>query len=169
MGGSEMLVRAAVIEDTEAIASIYNEGIHDRIATFETRLRTPEDIQSWLSVSDQYPMVVVERDGAVIGFARTDRYRDRACYRHIAEYSVYVARRARQLGAGRAALSALVVAASTAGFRKLVSRIFVENTASRRLAIAEQFREVGIYQHHGQVDGVWRDVVIVERLLPPSL
>jgi L-amino acid N-acyltransferase YncA len=162
-----MLVRNARIEDAEAIASIYNDGITDRIATFETRLRTPEDIRAWFS--RQYPMVVVELDDTVIGFARTDRYRERECYQHIAEYSVYVARRARLLGAGHAALSALVVAASRAGLTKLVSRIFVENTASRRLAAAEQFREVGVYQRHGQLDGVWRDVVIVERLLPTSV
>jgi phosphinothricin acetyltransferase len=62
-------------------------------------------------------------------------------------------------------LDALLSAAKDAGFWKLVSRVFVENAASRALLRATGFREVGIYEKHGQLDGVWRDVVIVERLL----
>ena len=56
-----------------------------------------------------------------------------------------------------------------AGFWKLVSRVFVENDASRKLLRSLGFREVGIYEKHGQLDGVWRDVVIVERLLSCNL
>jgi phosphinothricin acetyltransferase len=63
------------------------------------------------------------------------------------------------------ALESLIAAAAAAGFWKLVSRIFVENTASRRMVAALGFREVGIYVKHGQLDGVWRDVTIVEKLL----
>jgi L-amino acid N-acyltransferase YncA len=76
-----------------------------------------------------------------------------------------VDRACRRQGAGRLALTSLIAAAAAAGFWKLVSRIFVENTASRRLVATLGFREVGIYQKHGQLDGVWRDVVIVEKLL----
>ena len=103
--------------------------------------------------------------GAVVAFASTSTYRPRDCYTGIAEFSVYVARRARRQGAGRAALVALIDAAEAAGFWKLVSRIFVDNTASRALVQSLGFREVGVYEKHGQLDGVWRDVVIVERLL----
>jgi phosphinothricin acetyltransferase len=71
----------------------------------------------------------------------------------------------RRHGAGRMALEALIAAAAVAGFRKLVSRIFLENTASRRLVASLGFREVGIYEKHGQLDGVWRDVAIVEKLI----
>jgi phosphinothricin acetyltransferase len=62
-------------------------------------------------------------------------------------------------------MEALFVAARDAGFWKLVSRVFVENDASRALLRAVGFREVGVYERHGQLDGVWRDVVIVEKLL----
>ncbi len=72
-------------------------------------------------------------------------------------------------GVGRVVLEALIAAAAEAGFWKLVSRVFVENTASRRLLATLGFREVGIYQNHGRLDGVWRDVVIVERLIPENL
>ena len=57
------------------------------------------------------------------------------------------------------------LAAKEAGFWKLLSRVFVENQASRRLIQSLGFREVGVYEKHAKLDGVWRDVVIVERLL----
>ena len=92
-------------------------------------------------------------------------YRPREAYSGIAEFSVYAARRARGKGAGRAAMLALFDAAREGGFWKLVSRVFVENTASRALLRSVGFREVGTYQRHAQLDGIWRDVVIVEKLL----
>ena len=160
-----MQTRHATRRDGAAIARIYNEGIADRIATFETRPRVPDDIRAWFG--DRFPVVVVEdADGAAIAFAAASRYRARACYAGIAEFSVYVARDRRGQGAGRAAMEALMAAASEAGFHKLVSRVLPENTASRGLLRALGFREVGVYEKHGQLDGVWKDVVIVERLLP---
>jgi len=158
-----MTARAATPADAAAIAQIYNEGIEDRVATFETRLRAAADIGKWF---DQvHPILVVEEAGEVIAFAGTSAYRPRECYAGIAECSVYVARTARGNGAGRTALAALIEAARGAGFHKLVSRIFPENQRSLRMIGALGFREVGVYRRHGQLDGVWRDVVIVEKLL----
>ena len=65
-------------------------------------------------------------------------------------------------------MRALIDAAAPAGIWKLVSRIFIENTASRRLMASMGFREVGIYEKHAKLDGQWRDVVIVERLIPEN-
>jgi phosphinothricin acetyltransferase len=144
------------------MARIYNQGIADRTATFETRLRTESEIQEWFDGA--HPLLVVEERGAVVAFAATFAYRPRACYAGIAEASVYVDREFRRHGAGRMALDALIAAAAAAGFWKLLSRIFVDNTASRGLVASLGFREVGIYEKHGQLDGVWRDVVIVEKL-----
>jgi phosphinothricin acetyltransferase len=159
-----MKTRDAAAADAPAVARIYNEGIDDRVATFETRHRTAEDVVQWLD--GHHPVVVVEDDdGAVIAFAATSAYRPRDCYAGIAEFSVYATHAARGRGAGRAAMEALFVAARAAGFWKLVSRVFVENAASRSLLRSTGFREVGVYERHAQLDGVWRDVVIVERLL----
>ena len=155
--------RAAVPADTAAIARIYNQGIDDRCATFETRHRTAADVARWLG--GRYPVVVACEGDEVRAFAATSEYRPRDCYRHIAEFSVYVAREARGRGLGRLALGALVDAAGEAGLGKLVSRVFVDNTASRALLARAGFREVGVYRRHGRLDGTWRDVVIVERLL----
>jgi L-amino acid N-acyltransferase YncA len=161
-----MHARPAQLEDAADMARIYNQGIADRTATFETRPRTASDIRAWFDGA--HPLLVVEQEGAVVAFAATFAYRPRACYAGIAETSVYVDRAFRRHGAGRMALESLIAAAQAAGFWKLLSRIFVENTASRRLVAALGFREVGIYEKHGQLDGVWRDVVIVERLLKPK-
>ena len=126
-----MQARPAVPEDAAAIARIYNDGIEERVATFE--------------------------------------YRPRRCYAGVAEFSVYVESAARGRGTGRVAMEALIRSAERAGFWKLLSRVFVENEPSRRLLRSLGFREVGIYEKHGQLDGAWRDVVIVERLIPSNL
>ncbi len=158
-----MNARTADRADASAIAAIYNQGIEDRIATFENKPRTAEDIAKWFD--DVHPIVVVENDGRIVAFAATSTYRPRACYAGIAEFSAYVARDFRRLGAGRLALQALLWAAADANYWKLVSRVFVENLASRSLLQKLGFREVGIYERHGQLDGQWHDVVIVEKLI----
>lgn len=163
----EMTTRRAGPEDAAAIAAIYNQGIEDRVATFETRPRSVQDIAAWFD--GRHPAVVVDQGGEVVGFASTSTYRPRECYAGVAEFSVYIARAARGRGAGRLAMQALIRASQAAGFWKLVSRIFVENTASRALLRSVGFREVGVYEKHGRLDGVWRDVVIVERLIESSV
>jgi phosphinothricin acetyltransferase len=121
-----MHARHARPEDAMHIARIYNQGIADRTATFETRPRTASDIHAWFDGA--HPLLVVEEEGAVVAFAATFPYRPRACYAGIAEASVYVDRAFHRHGAGRMALESLIAAAAAAGFWKLVSRIFVENT-----------------------------------------
>jgi phosphinothricin acetyltransferase len=158
--------RSARLEDAEAIARIYNQGIEDRIATFETEPRTTADIERLLDERlGRYPAIVVERGGRVVAWASAGSYRARPCYDPIAEHSVYVDRDHRGSGIGRLALEALCVEADRLGFLKLVSRIFPENTASLALHRKVGFREVGIYHRHGKLDGQWRDCVIVEKLL----
>ena len=161
-----MRARAAAPADAGAINAIYNQGIEDRIATFETRLRTPQEIETWFD--GRHPIVVVEHDGRVIAFAATFAYRPRACYEGVAEVSVYVDRQFRAQGAGRLALSELIKLAEAAGFWKLLSRIFPENRKSRALVASLGFREVGAYEKHGRLDGIWRDVIIVELLIPSN-
>ena len=160
--------RSATPRDAAAIARIYSEGIEDRIATFETRPRSASEIEAWFD--GRHPIVVVEdAGGTVVGFAATFDYRPRAAYAGVAEFSVYVARAARGQGIGRIAMEALIAAGDGAGLWKLVSRVFVDNEPSRRLLADLGFREVGVYRRHGRLDGRWRDVVIVERLLAAAL
>ena len=165
----KLTTRLATRDDAAAIAAIYNDGIADRVATFETEPRTAEQIAAQLAdKGDRYPTVVVERAGRVIAWAAAGAYRTRPAYAGVAEHSVYVARAARGTGAGRAALAALCEVYAARGFWKLVSRIFPENTASLGLHEACGFRVVGVYRRHGKLDGEWRDCVIVERMLDES-
>ena len=168
-------VRPATAADLAAAAAIYNAGIRGRGATFETVERTPDDLRPWLVGPHPFLAAVDDReddalaDATVLGWAHASAYRPRACYAGIAEFSVYVAPRARGRRVGDALMAAFVPACAAAGFWKLVARLFPENAASRALCARHGFREVGTYERHAQLDGVWRDVLIVERLLPETL
>ena len=163
-------IRTATLDDASAIAEIYNQGIEDRVATYETRRRSAEDQQAWLqSIAGRYPAVVAQVDGEIIGWAGAGPYRDRECYRGIGEFSMYVRRDSRGQGVGDALIAALIVEAERLGLWKLLSRIFPFNEASRALCRKHGFREVGVYEKHARLDGRWLDVVIVERLIPANV
>ena len=159
----ELVIRPATAADAMAVAAIYNEGIEDRLATFETRPRTPEDAAAW--IADGLPFLVATDAEAVIGWARVGPYSDRCVYDGVGEHGVYVARAARGRGVGRRLLEALCGEAERAGLYKLTSRIFTDNAASRTAHVAAGFDEVGIQRRHGRLDGRWKDCVLVERLL----
>ena len=164
---ADLNIRPATVDDAEAVASIYNEGIRGRGATFETRERTAADVAGWLG-DPRHPVLVAEDGGRVVGWVAASSYRPRDCYAGVAEFSVYVAGAARGRGVADALMAAFLVACEAAGLWKVLSRIFPENTASLRLCARHGFREVGVYRRHGKLDGAWRDVVIVERLLGPA-
>jgi L-amino acid N-acyltransferase YncA len=156
--------REATTADASAIAALYNEGIADRIATFETEPRTPAEIAAWFKPG--VLIVVSETDAAgAVAFAASFPYSPRPCYAGIGEFSVYVMRECRGRGAGRSVLGALIEAAKAAGLHKLTSRVFPENAASRALLKGLGFEEIGVHRRHAQLDGHWRDCVVVERLL----
>ena len=156
-------IRPATPDDAEAITGIYNEGIRGRGATFETRERTPDDVRKWFD-DPRFPILVAVQAGRVVGWAAASSYRARECYAGIAEYSIYVASSHHGQGVGNVLMPAFLDAVERAGFWKVLSRLFPENAASRALCARHGFREVGVYRRHGKLDGVWRDVLIVERL-----
>ena len=157
-------IRRARPEDCGVIAQIYNEGIEERRSTFETELRSARDIEDWLALPG-HPVLVIQQEGAVAGWARVAPSSQRACYAGVGEGSVYVRAAERGRGLGGALVAALREEAERAGFHKLVGRLFRDNDASRRLVARHGFREVGIHLRHGRLDGRWRDVVVVELLL----
>lgn len=159
-------LRKATPDDAGAIALIYNQGIEDRIATFETEPRSATDIAEALRQrGERYPTVVAEDEGRIVAVAWTSEYRARECHAGIAEFSVYTDRRFRGRGLGRLVMQALIAESAGRGFWKLVSRVFPENVASRALLDNLGFREVGVYRRHGKLDGEWRDCVIMELLI----
>ncbi len=162
-------VRPARREDAAAITAIYNQGIEDRIATFETEPRSVEQVSPWFDHAHAFVSVVDQASGEVVGYAVAHPYSDRCCYQGIGEFSVYVRRDQRGRGVGRVAMTALVDAAREAKLWKLMSRVFPENRASLTLMGWSGFKEIGVHEKHGKLDGVWRDCVIVERVLPENL
>ena len=158
-------VRPARPEDAAAICAIYNEGIDDH-ATLETERRTVDERRSWLAARDaRHPVVVVESDGVVVGWASLNVFNARDAYRHVGDISVYVARASRGKGAGTALLQHLVRLGREIGFHKLVLAGFPWNAASVALYLRLGFREVGVYREQGLLEGRWVDVVLMERLL----
>jgi len=161
-----MTIRPAQREDAAGIAAVYNQGIEERGATFRTEPQAPEQIVGWLA--QRGPLLVAEEDGALVGWAGVSEYGDRCIYGGVGEFGIYVAREARGRGVGRALLEALCAAAEGDGRYKLVGKIFPENQGSLALCRALGFREVGLHRRHGQLEGRWRDVMVVERLLGPA-
>ena len=155
--------RAAMLADAPAIAQIYNQGIADRVATFETEPRAASEIAEWFRPG--VLIVVGEAGPDIVAFAASFPYSARPCYTGIGEYSVYVARKHRGTGAGSSVLSALIDRARSAGLHKLTSRIFPENLASRTLMKRFGFSEIGVHRRHGKLDGEWRDCIVVELLI----
>lgn len=156
-------IRRAADGDLENVVEAYNAGIRERVATFETRLRTPADIAGWLT--DGRPFIVVDHDGRVLGWARAGFYSDRCVYDGVGEHAVYVHPDARGQGLGRQLLTALCAESERHGLYKLTSRVFSDNHSSRAAHRAAGFAEVGIQRRHGRLDGEWKDCVLVERLL----
>jgi phosphinothricin acetyltransferase len=159
-----IVIRPAEQRDAEAVTAIYNHGIEQREATFETRPRHPNEIVAWLE--ERRPFLVATDDTErVLGFARVSAYSVRSAYAGVGEHGVYVDPEARRRGVGRALMQALAEAAEEAGYYKLTSRVFTTNDASRALHRVAGFTEVGVQRRHGRLDGEWRDTVLVERLL----
>ncbi len=168
VGSADFKVRDASSRDAGTICAIYNAAITERGSTFETRLRSPEDFCEQIG-AERFPLLVAGASDAVIGWAGLSPYSERPCYAGIGEASVYVAPDARGRGVGTALAEALSTEAERLGFHKLLGKLFIDNAASIRLCRRSGFAEVGVHRRHGQLDGKWRDVLVVERLLGPAL
>jgi L-amino acid N-acyltransferase YncA len=156
-------VRPAAARDAAAIARIYSEGIEDRTATLETEPRAPDEFERRVAAGEAF--LVAERDGEVVGWGAVFDYSDRCAYAGVGEYTLYVARSARRAGVGARLLDALVEEARRRGRYKLIGKIFTTNEPSVELAHRAGFRDVGVHEAHGRLDGEWKDVLVVERLL----
>ena len=154
-----MTLRDLRPEDWPEVRAIYEEGIRDGNATFETE---PPSWERWDAAHPQVRLVAV-RDGSVVGWAALSPASSRRCYRGVGEVSVYVAAEARGAGLGQKLLEELVARSEQAGYWTLTAGVFPENEASLRLHRACGFREVGVRERLGESNGVWRDVLLLER------
>jgi L-amino acid N-acyltransferase YncA len=156
-------IREAEAGDAEAIAEIFNQGVEDRVATFETQTAGPDDARRWVA---EDVVVVAERGGALVAWAKAGPYADQhPYYAGVREATMYVARDARRTGIGRALLAALAESAARDGAHKLIGKIFTSNEPSIALVKGLGWHEVGVHRRHGTLDGEWKDVLVVEKLL----
>jgi L-amino acid N-acyltransferase YncA len=160
----DVVLRPACPGDAEAIARIHNQGIAERVATFQTEERIPSRIAE--EIENGRLVLVAEREGRVVGWARLGSYDDaHAYYATVAEATIYVDRGARRGGVGRALLDGIAHEAERRGHHKLIGKIFTSNEPSIALVRSCGWREVGVHRRHGRLDGEWRDVLVVERLV----
>jgi L-amino acid N-acyltransferase YncA len=145
--------------DWPEVARIFEDGIRTGDATFETGAPSWEE---WDAAHTEH-RIVAELDGELAGWAALSPVSERCCYRGVAESSVYVGESARGRGVGRELLEELVRRSEAAGIWTLQAGLFPENKASLRLHLVCGFRLVGVRERLGQLNGVWRDVLMLER------
>jgi L-amino acid N-acyltransferase YncA len=163
---SDAEIRRAEPGDAARIAEVFNQGVEDRVATFETRRATREDAERWIA---EDLVIVLETGSSIAGWAKAGPYSDEHDYYDgVREATLYVARESRRLGAGRALLRELAEVAAEGGAHKLVGKIFTSNASSIALVKGLGWREVGTHLRHGTLDGEWKDVLVVEKLLGPT-
>jgi L-amino acid N-acyltransferase YncA len=155
-----MEIRAMRTGDWPAVRTIYEQGIATRHATFET---APPAWAAWDAGHLAEPRLVAEEGGEVAGWAALSPASRRPCYAGVVEGSVYVAEAARGRGVGRALLERLCTEADSGGIWTIQASVFPENVASVALHRSCGFRVVGTRKRIAQLDGVWRDTVLMER------
>jgi L-amino acid N-acyltransferase YncA len=160
------MIEVVPLEPTHwsAAERIYLEGIATGNATFET---TAPSWEAWdRSHLPDLRIVAIDEGAVVLGWAALSSVSDRCVYGGVAEESVYVAENARGNGVGRRLLEDLIRRSEEAGIWTIQTGIFPENRGSLRLHERVGFRVVGVRERLGKLDGVWRDVVFLERRSP---
>ena len=147
-------------DDWPEVARIFEEGIRTGDATFETEVPTWE---AWDAAHLPEHRLVAERDGLVVGWIALVPVSPRPCYAGVAEVSAYVGKEARGQGVGAELLAALIESSERAGIWTLETGVFPENAVSLGLLQRFGFRVVGTRERIGQMHGMWRDVVFLER------
>ncbi|MGH9326312.1 MAG: arsinothricin resistance N-acetyltransferase ArsN1 family A [Terriglobia bacterium] len=162
-------IRAARPDDAKEIARIYNQGVQDRVATFENSYVSPEERYLWLiGRPEKYPVLVAEAKHTMMGWASLAPYSPRASYAGIAELSIYIDRSLRGHGVGQELMKGMQQAARDKGYTKLIGRIMETNDPGRKLCEVTGWREVGVHKKHATLAGQWHDLVLVEYLIPEN-
>lgn len=160
---TDLLVRPFRDDDWTAVHAIYAQGIATGNATFETEVPA---FERWAATHPPELRFVADRGGKVVGWVAASPVSDRCAYAGVVEHSVYVDADARGLGIGRLLLECFIARADANGIWTIQSGIFPENVTSVELHERCGFRVVGTRERLGQLNGVWRDVLLMERRKP---
>ncbi len=163
----DVTVRAATLDDAEAIRAIYNHEVEHETSTMDTVPRSLEAQRAWIAARSGALSAWVAVDGAgeVVGFGSLSEFRDRFGYRTTVEDSVYVRRDRARRGVGRALLGHLVDTAHASGFHTVIAHIEAGGAASRALHTACGFELVGVQREVARKFGRWIDMAIMQRML----
>jgi len=161
-------VRAATEADLPSIVEIYNEAIHDRIATCDLSDVAPEERVAWLGRHrPPHGVWVAEEDARVRGWVVLSPYDSKPCFHLTATFATYVRREARGSGVGTALRTHMVERARAGGLHALVNRVWANNDASIALAKRFGFRQVGHMPELVELDGEFIDCLFFELILDP--
>lgn len=160
-----MKLRSAQLEDAQAIATIYNEAIENTTATFDTEVKSVENRIEWLEQhNDKYPVIVIEEENQVVGFASMTRWSDRCAYDDTAEISIYILPEYHNRGWGKQLMTAIMEAGKTGGLHCVLSRITQGNEKSIHLHEQVGFTKVGVMKEVGLKFGKRLDVTMMQYL-----
>lgn len=154
--------------DAAACAAIYAPSVTDGVASFEDRAPDAGEMaRRIVAVSERWPWLVAEREGAVAGYAYATRHRERAAYRWTSDVTVYVDAAHHRRGVGRALYEALFALLAEQGLYEACAGITLPNDASVGLHESLGFQLVGVYRDIGFKFGRWWDVGWWQRTLRP--
>jgi len=170
---AELIIRDTERRDLPAITAIYAESVRTGTASYEVE---PPDLaemtRRWQALADgNFPYIVAEDDGAILGYAYAGPYHGRPGYRFSVENSVYIAPGARRRGIGWALLTRVIEISEASGFRQMIAIIggADSHTASVRLHEALGFRPIGVIEGSGYKFGRWLDTLLMQRALGPGV
>jgi phosphinothricin acetyltransferase len=161
-----MLIRDALESDLPAILDIYNYEILHGVATFDTEAKTLEDRHQWFrSRGTDYPILVAEENGTVLGWASVGPWSERKAYQGTVENSVYVQKNFQGRGIGKLLLEALILETRKKGYHTIIARIAESNATSVRLHQQQGFVTIGVLKEVGHKFNRLLDVTLMQKIL----
>jgi L-amino acid N-acyltransferase YncA len=162
-------VRPAKLSDLNAITEIYNEAILTTNATFDTDPKTVAEQKVWFTAHDaRHPIMVIERDKIVVGWASLSEWSGRCAYADTAEISIYIKPKFRNQGIGRKLMSAVMREGERIGLHTVIARITEGNQHSLHLHEKAGFENIGVMREVGRKFGKLLDVRLMQRIYPPK-